>query len=281
MTATDLLTRIDESAAALRARFGTLPDTLVIAGSGLGSFAKRARNATTVGYGDLPHFPVSTVVGHAGTLVVGEVGGRRTCVMNGRKHLYEGVDVNVSVHPLRALLRAGVTTVIVSNAAGGLNPAFDVGDLCLLSDHFNGMFRNPLIGPNLEAMGPRFPDMTQAYDPALIVGARRAGNALGVKLKSGVYAALSGPAYETPAEIGMLRAMGADLCGMSTVPETIVARHMGARVLGISCVTNLAAGIGGEALSHAEVTEVANRVKSTFVALLDRIVADLGAEGTP
>ncbi len=274
MTAIDLLPKIDESAAALRARFGTLPDTLVIAGSGLGSFAKRARNATTVGYGDLPHFPVSTVVGHAGTLVVGEIGGRRTCVMNGRKHLYEGVDPEVAVHPLRALLRAGVRTVIVSNAAGGLNPAFDVGDLCLLSDHFNGMFRNPLIGPNIDVLGPRFPDLSEPYSRELRALAREVARELGIILREGVYWAGTGPSYETRAEVQMLRQF-ADVVGMSTAPEVLVAVHAGARVLGISVVTNSLVKSTGPT-THEEVVEVGKVSGERFSDLVEGILKRLG-----
>lgn len=274
MTATDLLPRMDESAAALRARFGTVPDTLVIAGSGLGSFARRARNATTVGYGDLPHFPVSTVVGHAGTLVVGEIGGRRICVMNGRKHLYEGVDSSIAVHPLRSLLRAGVRTVIVSNAAGGLNPAFDVGDLCLLSDHINGMFRNPLIGPNIDAMGPRFPDMSEPYSRELRALAREVARELGITLREGVYWAGTGPSYETRAEVQMLRQF-ADVVGMSTAPEVLVAVQAGARVLGISVVTNSLVKSSGPT-THEEVVEVGKVSGERFSDLVEGVLKRLG-----
>ncbi len=274
MTAADLPTRIEESAAALRARFGTMPDTLVIAGSGLGSFASRVRGGTTVGYGDLPHFPVSTVVGHAGTLVVGEVAGRRIAIMNGRKHLYEGVDANVSVHPLRSLLRAGVRTVIVSNAAGGLNPAFDVGDLCLLSDHVNGMFRNPLLGPNIDSMGPRFPDMSEPYSRELRALAREVARELGITLREGVYWGGTGPSYETRAEVQMLRQF-ADVVGMSTVPEVIVAVHAGARVLGISVVTNSLVKSTGPT-THEEVVEVGKVSGERFGDLVEGVLKRLG-----
>lgn len=274
---------VDAAAAAVRARLGgRAPKIGLILGSGLGSWADTLTDAVATPYGDIPGFPVSGVEGHAGKLIVGKsTSGVVVAAMQGRAHYYEGHELARCTFPVRVLITLGVKTFVITNAAGGIMDGLEPGELVLIRDHLNLIGESPLRGGNDPELGPRFPDMTQAYDPALIVLARRAAKTLGVSLKSGVYAALSGPAYETPAEIGMLRAMGADLCGMSTVPETIVARHMGARVLGISCVTNLAAGIGGAALSHDEVTEVATRVKSTFVALLDRIVAELGAEGTP
>ncbi|MDX2177765.1 MAG: purine-nucleoside phosphorylase [Candidatus Sumerlaeia bacterium] len=270
----DTTTKAAESLAAVEAAFGKLPRTLVIAGSGLGGFAKTLANAKTLSYSEIPHFPQSAVVGHAGALVVGEAGGRRVAVMNGRKHLYEGVAVEVSVHPLRTLLAGGVRTVIVSNAAGSLNPRFDVGDLVLLSDHINGMFQNPLIGKNDDAAGPRFPDMSEPYSRRLRQVAREAAAALGITLREGVYWGGLGPSYETRAEVQMLRQF-ADVVGMSTVPETIVAVHAGAEVLGISCATNSLV-LSAEKTTHDEVIEVGRAAGERFSALVAEILRRLG-----
>lgn len=269
-----LLEKIDETAAGIKSAFGTLPEILVVAGSGLGGFAATLANAKTVSYDKLKNFPVSTVVGHAGTLVVGECAGKPIIVMNGRKHLYEGVDINVTTLPLRALLRAGVKIVILSNAAGGLNVKFDVGDLMLITDHINNMAKNPLIGANLNEVGPRFPDMSQPYDRKLMDVARKAALKQGIALREGVYIAGTGPSYETQAEVQMLR-MFADAVGMSTVPENIVAVHAGARVLGISVITNSLVQRTDVKTTHEEVTEVGKISGKKFTALVEEIVRSL------
>jgi purine-nucleoside phosphorylase len=266
---------VDEAAASIKEALGPVPDILVVAGSGLGSFAGTLGNARRVAYGQLRHFPVSTVVGHAGELVVGECAGRPVVVMSGRKHLYEGVDPTVATLPLRALMRAGVRTVILSNAAGALNVRFDVGDLMLITDHINNMFRNPLIGPNLEAMGARFPDMSNAYDRGLLDVARAAALDAGVVLREGVYIGNMGPTYETQAEVQMLRQFG-DAVGMSTVPETTVAVHAGARVLGISLISNSLVRRTDVVTTHEEVMEAGREAAATFNRLVTGVVKRLG-----
>jgi purine-nucleoside phosphorylase len=264
---------LQQAVAAIQARAGDRrPRVGLVLGSGLGAFADRLPDAVGIEYRDIPGFPVATVAGHAGRLVVG----RSVCAMQGRVHYYEGHDLVAVTFPVRALIRLGCRTLIITNAAGGVNPAYAPGDLVLIEDHISLLPAGPLRGENDERLGPRFPDMTQAYPARLRELARRAATRAGVTLKQGVYAALPGPAYETPAEIRMLRTLGADLCGMSTVPEVIVANHMGAEVLGISCVTNMAAGITGARLSHEEVTETAARVRVAFSAVLERILAELG-----
>lgn len=270
-----LMHLVDEAAASIKEALGPVPDILVVAGSGLGSFAGTLGNARRVAYGQLRHFPVSTVVGHAGELVVGECAGRPVVVMSGRKHLYEGVDPTVATLPLRALMRAGVRTVILSNAAGALNVRFDVGDLMLITDHINNMFRNPLIGPNLGAMGARFPDMSNAYDRGLLDVARAAALDAGVVLREGVYIGNMGPTYETQAEVQMLRQFG-DAVGMSTVPETTVAVHAGARVLGISLISNSLVRRTDVVTTHEEVMEAGREAAATFNRLVTGVVKRLG-----
>ena len=252
------------------------PEVALILGSGLGSFADRFEEAVRIDYEDIPHFPVSGVEGHAGRLVLGSLEGTPCVTMQGRVHYYEGYDLSTVTFPLRTMLALGARTVIVTNAAGGLGEGIQVGDLVLIRDHINLFGANPLRGPNPDTLGPRFPDMTHAYAPALREMAQEVGRSLDLELREGVYAGVHGPSYETPAEIHMLRVIGADLVGMSTVPEVIVANHMGAQVLGISCVTNLAAGTGDEVLSHDDVTITARRVESTFVELLTRILREIG-----
>ena len=261
----------------------------MVLGSGLGAWADKLVAPIVIPYGELPGFPVSHVVGHAGNLVYGRAGvptggehaGVEVLAMQGRVHSYEGHDFSTVVLPIRALIAAGCSTLVITNASGGIALSLRPGELVLLSDHINLMGGSPLRGPNDERVGPRFPDMTDAYDLELRQLAALAGRDVGLALRECVYAGSPGPAYETPSEVRMLRALGADLAGMSTVPEVIAARHMGARVLGISCVTNLAAGVTGEKLSHEEVTETATRVRGTFLALLDRILLRLAAELSP
>lgn len=267
--------RIDEAAGILSTRLGgSVPPVLVVAGSGLGGFAARVQGATTIAYDAIPHFPQSTVVGHAGKLVAGTVAGRRVVVMSGRKHLYEGVDTRITVRALRALIRGGVTTVILSNAAGGMNRLFKPGDLMLINDHINAQYRQALAGPNLTQMGERFPDMSAPYAPELLAKARAAALRIGLKLHEGVYLALTGPTYETPAEVLAYRFM-ADAVGMSTVAETTAAVHAGARVLGISAITNSHVIKTGAVTSHEEVMEVGVAVGESFSNLVEAVIGDL------
>lgn len=275
----DLHDRIRDAVDAVRERIGDRRPTVgLILGSGLGGFADQLEDAVRVPYGELPGFPVSTVVGHAGTLVIGGMSGLTCVAMQGRVHYYEGHSAATVAFPARVLVALGARTLVVTNAAGGVNRDFEPGTLMLIRDHLNLLGDNPLRGENDDRLGPRFPDMTTAYPAALRELAREAAAELNVTLAEGVYASMSGPTYETPAEVRMLTTLGADATGMSTVPEVIVANHMGARVLGISCITNKAAGITGEALSHEEVTETATRIRDTFQSLLRGILARLAAE---
>ncbi len=246
------------------------PKIALVLGSGLGPFADEFANATKIAYAEIPHFPRSTAIGHAGQLVVGNVDGIAVAGMQGRVHLYEGYSVKEVVFPIRVFARMGVKAVILTNAAGGIK--FTRGRLVVISDHINLQGVNPLTGFNDERFGPRFPDMSTAHDKRFREMAVGQGNRLGIGIDEGVYAALAGPSYETPAEIRYLRTIGADLVGMSTVPEVIAARHSELRVLGISCVTNAAAGILDQPLNHREVLETAARVKGDFVALLKAIL---------
>lgn len=272
----DLFDRLEQATAFVRGRIGDRAPTVgLILGSGLGPFADTLDDAVAIDYAEIPHFPVSRVVGHAGKLVVGRKSGITCAAMQGRVHYYEGHDLQTVTFPARAMVRLGCSTLIITNAAGGISKDLRPGTLMLLRDHLNLMGQNPLRGDNDDRLGPRFPDMTHTYRPELRVLARKAASDLGFAMPDGVYAALSGPTYETPAEITMLQRLGADAVGMSTVPEAIVANHMGARVLGISCITNAAAGLGHEALSHDEVTDTAARVRDTFEALLSRILQEL------
>jgi purine-nucleoside phosphorylase len=262
------------AAEVVRAIAPRLPRIGVILGSGLGHFADLLEEPVSVDYGQIPGFAQSNVIGHAGRLVAGLCGGTPVMVMQGRVHLYEGHPLSQVVLPIRTMVASGCKVILVTNAAGGIRADLNPGNLVVINDHINLTARNPLIGINDDRLGPRFPDMSAAYDPELRAIAYQQAAAEGLSLKEGVYAGLLGPSYETPAEIRMLRQIGADLVGMSTVPEVIAARHMGARILGISCVTNKAAGIGGT-LSHDEVKETANKVTEAFIGLLSRIIAAL------
>lgn len=267
-----VLEDIDVATQHVRACTALRPSIGLILGSGLGAFADTLSDATSVPFGAIPHFPVSTAVGHKGALVLGTSRGTPVAVMAGRVHAYEGYPLQQVVFPVRVLARLGVRTLIVTNAAGAVNASYAPGELMLIRDHINLMGGNPLIGPNEDAFGPRFPDLSVAYDVALRALASDACRALGVRAHEGVYLALSGPSYETPAEIRMLRTLGADAVGMSTVPEVIVARHMGLRVLGLSCLTNMAAGITAASLDHKEVLEVGERVKAGLLEILARVI---------
>ena len=267
--------QVTEAADAIRAQVPATPQIGIVLGSGLGDFARSLTNAVTMPYGDLPHWPVSRVIGHDGTLVVGKTGGRTIAALAGRCHAYEGHDMATVTFAVRALGLIGVKTIILTNAAGGVNTGFSQGALMVIDDHINLMGANPLVGANEDRFGPRFPDMTEVYSPRLRAIADRAGKAINLLLPHGIYVALLGPSYETPAEIRYLRTIGADAVGMSTVPEAIVARHMGIEVLGISCITNMAAGVLPQPLDHAEVMETARRVRGQFIALLEGIIGEL------
>jgi purine-nucleoside phosphorylase len=250
-------------------------DVAVVLGSGLGDFADQVGGAFTIPYGDIPHWPASRVMGHAGKLVGGTVAGKKVLALAGRVHHYEGHPMQTVTFAMRALGRLGVPRVILTNAAGGISPNCSRGALMVIDDHINLMGANPLVGPNDERFGLRFPDMTNVYSPHLRQVADDAAAALGVTIQHGVYIAVAGPSYETPAEIRAFRTMGADAVGMSTAPEAIVARHMGLEVLGISCITNAAAGVFPEPLHHSEVMETAQQVKGQFIALLEGIIGRL------
>lgn len=267
----DEMKRIDEAAAKVLAVCGKA-DIGVILGSGLGDYAEALEDAVKLPYSEIPGFPRSTVAGHAGMWCCGTLYGKRVVMMQGRFHYYEGYGMKDVTLPGRVMQKIGVKTLIVTNAAGGVNLGYHPGELMVIGDIFSMTAQNPLIGPNLDAFGPRFPDMSCAFDKELRALAHECANEQGFALREGVYAQMTGPTYETPAEIRMLRTLGADAVGMSTVPEVIVARHGGMRVLGISCITNMAAGILDQPLNHAEVTETANRVKGQFRNLLDRII---------
>ena len=267
----DEMKRIDEAAAKVLAVCGKA-DIGVILGSGLGDYAEALEDAVKLPYSEIPGFPRSTVAGHAGMWCRGTLYGKRVVMMQGRFHYYEGYGMKDVTLPVRVMQKIGVKTLIVTNAAGGVNLGYHPGELMVIGDMFSMTAQNPLIGPNLDAFGPRFPDMSCAFDKELRALAHECANEQGFALREGVYAQMTGPTYETPAEIRMLRTLGADAVGMSTVPEVIVARHGGMRVLGISCITNMAAGILDQPLNHAEVTETANRVKGQFRNLLDRII---------
>ena len=275
MSDASMYDRIEQAAAAVRARAGTLPETAIVLGSGLGDFADTLLDAVATPYRELPHWPASAVVGHAGRLVIGNVAGRRIAALAGRVHFYEGYDLATVVFATRVMARLGVKQLILTNAAGGINTTFAQGALMLIVDHINLLGSNPLIGANDERFGVRFPDMSEVYSRRLRGVAEAAAVASGVEITHGVYAAVHGPSYETPAEIRFLRTIGADAVGMSTVPEAIAARHMGMEVLGISCITNMAAGVLPAPLVHDEVMETARRVRGSFISLLEAIVERL------
>jgi purine-nucleoside phosphorylase len=254
---------------------GPVPDVAIVLGSGLGDFTERLSDAVTVPYDAIPHWPASRVMGHAGKLVTGGLAGRRVAVLSGRVHLYEGHDAATVTFATRVIGLLGVKIVILTNAAGGINTAFSAGALMVIDDHINLMGDNPLVGPNDDRFGLRFPDMTEVYSKRLRRLADAAAGAQGIAIAHGIYVGLRGPSYETPAEIRAFRTLGADAVGMSTVPEAIAARHMGIEVLGISCITNMAAGILPQPLHHDEVMETARRVRGEFGALLEGTVGRL------
>lgn len=269
--------QIQSAAAYVRDRLGGhAPRLGMVLGSGLGAFADGLSGAVSIPYTAIPHFPVSTVEGHKGRMVVGTAGGKSVMVMQGRVHGYEGYDPTEVVFPIRVMLALGVKTMVLTNAAGGIHKDFKPGDLMVLTDHINLTGKSPLTGPNDPRLGVRFPDMSSIYAASLVEKAHAAAKKLGFTLQSGVYVGLNGPQYETPAEIRMLRTLGGDAVGMSTVFESIACMHQGVQVLGISCITNLAAGISKHELSHAEVKETAAAVESRFTGLLTELSGQLG-----
>ena len=267
--------RIQAAVAAVRAHHPARPEVGLVLGSGLGEYAEGLAHATAIAYADIPHFPASHVAGHKGRLVLGDRAGARCVAMQGRVHLYEGHSAATVAFGARVLVALGARVLIITNAAGGLNPAWPPGTLMLIRDHLDFLRDHALRGPNDERLGKRFIDMTDAYATALRGLVRDAAAGAGIAIEEGVYAAMPGPTYETPAEVRMVRQLGGDAVGMSTVPEVCVARHMGARVIGISCITNQAAGISGQPLSHEEVEETAARTRPTFQRLLDAIIGAL------
>jgi purine-nucleoside phosphorylase len=267
--------QVNEAAEFLRKTLAPVPEIAVVLGSGLGEFAGSLGSATTIRYEAIPHWPASRVIGHAGKLVAGTAGGKRVLVLSGRVHFYEGHDLATVTFATRVLGRLGVKVLLVTNAAGGINTKFASGALMLIDDHINLLGTNPLIGSNDERFGLRFPDMSEVYSKRLRAMAADAASAIQLAIEHGVYIAVTGPSYETPAEIRAFRTWGADAVGMSTVPEAIVARHMGIEVLGISCITNMAAGILPQLLTQEEVMETAARVKGQFIALIEGILGRL------
>jgi purine-nucleoside phosphorylase len=267
--------RAEEAAKFIQGKTKLRPKIALVLGSGLGGFADEFANATKIPYTKIPHFPRSTAIGHAGQLVIGSVESVDVVGMQGRVHLYEGYSAQDVAFPMRVFARMAVQAAILTNAAGGIKKEFTQGRLVVISDHINLQGVSPLTGPNDEQLGPRFPDMSWAYEKKFRELTLAEGRRLGVNLGEGVYAALAGPSYETPAEIRYLRSIGADLVGMSTVPEVIAARHSGIRVLGISCVTNAAAGVLDQPLDHKEVLETAERIKGQFIGLLRAVIPDI------
>jgi purine-nucleoside phosphorylase len=267
--------QVQRAAELVHSKSKAVPETAVVLGSGLGDFASSLERATSIPYEAIPNWPASSVIGHEGRLVIGEIAGRHIAALSGRAHFYEGHDLRSVTFGARVLGALGVKVLILTNAAGGINTGFRPGDLMVIDDHINLLGSSPLIGPNDERFGVRFPDLTNVYSPRLRQLADETAAAQRLTLRHGVYVACHGPSYETPAEVRYLRAIGADAVGMSTVPEAIVARHMGIEVLGISCITNFAAGVLSQPLNHDEVIETARRVRAQFVALLTGIIAQI------
>lgn len=270
----DVFDKLEETAAWIAARVSLKPTTGIVLGSGLGNLVDRITEQTVIEYRDIPHFPVPTVAGHAGRLVFGKIGGTNVVAMQGRFHFYEGHAMRTIAFPVALMNRIGVSTLVVSNAAGGINRGFKSGDLMIITDHINLFGTNPLIGLNDERLGPRFPDLSDVYSGRLIGIADGAARTLGMKFRRGIYAGLSGPCYETAAEIKYLKAIGADAVGMSTVPEAIVARYLGMETLGVSCITNMATGIAKTRHSHESVMKTANEAAGRFCAVMAACIAN-------
>ncbi|HHV60187.1 MAG TPA: purine-nucleoside phosphorylase [Clostridiaceae bacterium] len=267
-----ILKKIDDAAKCIEEKFGSGFNVAVILGSGLGKLMDEAQDLKLLDYSDIPGFPMTTAKGHAGQMITGKLGGRRILAMKGRFHYYEGHDISDVILPVRVFRKLGIDTLIATNAAGGINKTFRAGDLMVIRDHISFFAPSPLRGANLDELGQRFPDMTEAYSKRLIQLALQSARDLEIQVREGVYAFLKGPMYETPAEIKALGIMGADAVGMSTVPEVITARHMGMEVLGISCITNMAAGISEEPLNHEEVLTAARRTEKDFSRLIAEII---------
>lgn len=274
----DLYSRAEHAARTIRARTREQPRVAIVLGSGLGGFAEEFEQAVRIPYRDIPGFVTSTAQGHAGSLVAGAVESVPVLAMQGRVHYYEGYSLEEVTFPIRTFKLLGIETLILTNAAGGVDVQLSQGALMVISDHLNLMGVNPLRGPNDERFGPRFPDMSEVYSRELQELVVEEAKQLDVTVRRGIYAALAGPSYETPAEIHMLRSFGADAVGMSTVPEAIVGRHMGMKLLGISCITNMAAGISEQPINHQEVIETGERVRTTFTQLLRRVIKNLPGE---
>jgi purine-nucleoside phosphorylase len=274
-SSSSLYERAEKAARMIRARTEAEVSVAIVLGSGLGAFAEGLADATAIPYHEIPGFASSTVEGHAGQLVIGKTGDVTVAAMQGRLHFYEGYSLEDVTFPIRVLKLLGVRTVVLTNAAGALNVQFAPGSLMVISDHINLLGANPLTGPNDDRFGPRFPDLTVVYAAELQNMVIEEARAMDMELRRGIYAALSGPSYETPAEIHMVRTLGADAVGMSTVPEAIVARHMDMRVIGISCITNLAAGVSNRPIDHSQVMAIGERVRGQFTELLRRVVKRL------
>ncbi|MFF2889797.1 purine-nucleoside phosphorylase [Paenibacillus sp. NPDC057967] len=264
----NMLVKIKEAAAYIESKLPSTPQLGMILGSGLGVMADEVENATVIPYGEIPHFPVSTVEGHSGELVIGELEGKTVLVMKGRFHYYEGYSMKEVVFPVYVMKQLGIGTLLVTNAAGGMNRAFSAGDLMLITDHINNTGDNPLIGANIPELGPRFPDMSSAYNKELRAVVAEQAESLGVKLQQGVYVSITGPTYCTPAELTMMARWGADAVGMSTAPEVIAANYCGIRVAGITCITDMAIGDELEPLTHEQVVKVANETRPKFISLV-------------
>ncbi|WP_425456530.1 purine-nucleoside phosphorylase [Cohnella pontilimi] len=270
-----MLEQLEETRAYIKSKNAAEPIIGLILGSGLGELADQLEESVAVAYEDIPHFPVSTVEGHAGKLVFGKLEGKPVVAMQGRFHYYEGYSMQEVTYPVRVMKELGVQLLFVTNACGGMNPSFKAGDLMIIRDHLNMTGANPLIGPNEPTLGPRFPDMSRAYTPELAEFAKKTADSLGIEVQEGVYAGISGPNYMAPAELTMLRMLGGDAVGMSTVPEVIVASHAGLKVIGISCVTDMAIGEELEPLTHEQVIEVANRTKPKFISLVKALIKNM------
>jgi len=274
-SSSSLYERAEKAARMIRARANAEVSVAIVLGSGLGAFAKELTEPIAIPYSEIPGFARATVEGHAGQLVVGRAGDVTVAAMQGRFHFYEGYSLEEVTFPIRVLKLLGVRTLVLTNAAGTLNVEFAPGSLMVISDHVNLLGANPLTGPNDDRFGPRFPDLTSVYAPELQNMVIEEARAMGMEMRRGIYAALSGPSYETPAEIHMVRTLGADAVGMSTVPEAIVARHMEMQVIGISCITNLAAGVSSRPIDHSQVMAIGERVRAQFTELILRVVARL------
>lgn len=270
----EYLNMINESRDYIKSKLDKIPDFAVILGSGLGSLVNEIENKITIKYSEVPFFPESTVAGHAGEFVAGYIGSKYIIAMNGRFHFYEGYGLQEVTFPVRVMRALGIENLLVTNAAGGMNPDFEAGNLMIITDHINMLSANPLIGKNYGELGPRFPDMSQPYNRGLIKLAEDLSDKLNIKVQKGVYVAVTGPNYETPAELRMLRTIGGDAVGMSTIPEVIVANHSGMKVLGISCITDMAIADNLEPLDHEKVMETANRAKDNFVSLVKAIIVN-------